>query len=414
MEALLKRWRARLMPRPAVKAKALLMAQALQDRLKAAGLAADCLLGGSVAKGTHLRDDADVDLFVRFSQKYPTDSLPDLLEPVLSSFAPQRLHGSRDYFQFEHGSLTYEVVPVLRITGQGQAKNVTDMSPLHVVWTVDHLKARPELADEIRLAKQFCKAAHLYGAESYIAGFSGHILDILTVAHGSFLHLLEAAAQWQDRAIIDIEGHHIDPLTALNAAKIVSPLIVVYPIQPDRNAAAAVSREKFGAFKEKAATFLAHPADDFFTLAPISEAKVARRFKHSLLLFVRVVALPQKRDVAGSKILKVFNHVRSQLVHHGFTLLDTGWQLEPRPLLFFALKRERLPATTQRVGPPGRAAAHAEAFRKKHRAATVEGGRLVARVPRLYRTADHLVKDLLCAPYVRERVQKAALSTRSS
>lgn len=412
MEELLAKWKRKLRPHPGVRRKGEAMAAAVQKRLKAAGLSADCVLGGSVAKGTHLRDAADVDLFVRFSPTYESGALSNLLEPALAPFRPERLHGSRDYFSFERGGLTFEAVPVLRIAKAEEAKNVTDASLLHVAWTTARLRIRPELADEIRLAKQFCKAARLYGAESYIAGFSGHILDILAFAHGSFLRLLEQAARWESRAIIDIEGHHVDPLAALNVAKIVSPLIVVDPIQPDRNAAAAVSKEKYLLFKEKAAAFLARPSDEFFVLKPIREAELRARFSQSMLLLVRVQTLPQKRDVAGSKILKVFSHLRDELARHEFLVLDAGWQLEPKPLLYFALTRETLPATMLRVGPPIGAARHAAAFRDKHNRARVEKGRLVASIRRTYRTPDLLVRDLLNAPYVKERVKKASLRTR--
>ena len=55
----------------------------------------------------------------------------------------------------------------------------------------------------------------------------------------------------------------------LNKSKTQSPLIIVDPVQPDRNAAAAVSREKFEIFKKKAREFISKPEVEFFQVKKI-------------------------------------------------------------------------------------------------------------------------------------------------
>jgi len=157
--------------------------------------------GGSTAKGTFLKGNFDVDIFVRFKQ-----SLPDIsstLELLLASFAVEknivieRVHGSRDYFTFSYDNLFFEIVPVQYIKSPADANNVTDMSPLHVFWVTKLLT--PKLQNDVRLAKQFCKACGVYGAESFINGLSGHVLDILVISYGGFEELLQAASSWVNR-----------------------------------------------------------------------------------------------------------------------------------------------------------------------------------------------------------------------
>ena len=132
------------------------------DKLNSKLDGAKAILGGSGAKGTWLSGGHDVDIFVQFNfKKYAsqTTELSDLLEKTLrSAFTNtkmKRVHGSRDYFQFTYDKLAFEVVPILKINKASEALNLTDISPLHSVWVNKHAKG---VKDDIRLAKQFCKA----------------------------------------------------------------------------------------------------------------------------------------------------------------------------------------------------------------------------------------------------------------
>ncbi|MFH1211651.1 MAG: nucleotidyltransferase domain-containing protein, partial [Candidatus Woesearchaeota archaeon] len=109
-----------------------------KNRLKAA-----CIKGGSFAKDTFLKDDFDVDLFVKFSRSYKDSELSSLLGKAIKSLKPEKIHGSRDYYQLLHKKLFFEIVPVYEIKNPGEAVNVTDASPLHVAFVNKHLKKNP-------------------------------------------------------------------------------------------------------------------------------------------------------------------------------------------------------------------------------------------------------------------------------
>src|SRR3989338_5938399 len=150
---------------------------------------------------------------------------------------------------------------IIKKINQNQ-KNITDASPLHSKWVSRHKK----LVNEMKLTKQFCQAQNIYGAESYIRGFSGYICEILTVYYGSFLNLIKNAAKWNSRVIVDAQGYYKgkDVFKLVNTSKLISPLIVIDPVQKDRNAAAALSIEKFEAFKKASIEFLKKPSKEFF------------------------------------------------------------------------------------------------------------------------------------------------------
>ncbi|MBU0535617.1 MAG: nucleotidyltransferase domain-containing protein, partial [Nanoarchaeota archaeon] len=222
----------------------------INSGLSKSRIRAKAVAGGSVAKGTFLKGDHDCDIFVKFSLKeYRNQDISLLLEKVLRKAfkSLDKVHGSRDYYHMKN-EFKYEIVPVLDIRKSSQAVNVTDCSPLHVKW----VNKFPKMKKEIMLTKAFCKSAGVYGAESYIQGFSGHVVDIITVYYGGFLNLLKESKRWKKKEIIDYYKYHKGrAMFNLNRSKTQSPLIVIDPVQPDRNAAAALGEEKFELFRKK-------------------------------------------------------------------------------------------------------------------------------------------------------------------
>ena len=372
--------------------------------LKKAGVKAECVRGGSTAKGTFLKNDYDVDLFVRFDKK-TRGNISDILEKSLKKeFKLERVHGSRDYFQI-HNKLLFEIVPVRKISNYKEAKNVTDMSPLHVDYVKKKLQKNQ--ADEIRLAKQFCKAAKVYGAESYIKGFSGHILDLLVIHYRSFEKLVRAAVDWKPKVVIDIEKHLKDPLKELDEAKIYAPLIIVDPIQPDRNAAAALSKEKFDRFVDSCKKFLLNPNKEFFKVKYIQKEKVARKvLPNEELFFFEITALKGKNDVIGAKIMKAYEYMKTSLKKYEFEIVKTDWEFKEKGIIYFILKKEKLSEKMIVRGPPINRKDGVQRFKAVHKKVFEKNKRLFAEEKRKYRTTSELIKVLLKDKYVKERVKK--------
>ena len=168
-------------------------------------------LGGSYAKDTFLRGNHDIDIFVKFPYaKYKNKDISKILNEKLW-IKHKKVHGSRDYFQMEKKGYSLEFIPVLDIKNPEQDKNITDFSPLHTKWVKKHLKN----SDEARLIKKFCRAQGVYGAESYIKGFSGYVLEILTVYYKNFYNLIKNVSRWKLPVYIDIEKYYKNKEEAL-------------------------------------------------------------------------------------------------------------------------------------------------------------------------------------------------------
>ncbi|HDD70857.1 MAG TPA: CCA tRNA nucleotidyltransferase [Candidatus Woesearchaeota archaeon] len=378
--------------------------KSISDNLKSLKLSAKVVLGGSFAKGTWLSGDFDVDVFVKFAMKYKDDDLSGLLEQVLKPFGPERVHGSRDYFWVRKGGIKFEIVPVLAISRPEQAQNVTDFSPLHVAWVNENGAG---LKDDIRLLKQFCKANGVYGAESFIRGFSGHVVDILVIHFNGFLNLLKAASSWKTNKKIVIDHYNKykgRALFFLNKSKTQSPLVVVDPVQPDRNAAAALSLEKLRVFLKAVRGFLKRPSEEFFVLHKPDFNKLSKK---GHLFVVDVKTLDAKPDVAGAKFVRAFEFVKKQLGDFG--VVDSGWEWDEKSkgLWWFVLKQDELPVFFELKGPPVNLKDSVVAFKKKHKSVFVRNGRLFAKVKRDLTSAFDVLLQALGSDFVVGRVRSA-------
>lgn len=373
---------------------------------------AEAVLGGSGAKGTWLKT-FDADIFVKFDyQKFKdkSETLSDMLEKFLKkSFRITRLHGSRDYFQIKDGKFTFEIVPILSIKKAEQAKNMTDVSPLHSTFVLRHKK----LIDDIRLTKQFFKASRVYGAESYIRGFSGYVCELLTIYYGSFPNCIKAASQWKEKEIIDIKNYYKNKniFIEINKSKLTSPLIVIDPVQKDRNAAAALSREKFDILRSKAAEFLKSPSKDFFEISDLTEQEIQKQFGKNRLIILRAAPLKRKEDVAGAKMLKAFKHIGKKLAENGFGVVKSGlvWGKKNNALFYYALKEVKLSKTVEIPGPPLKIRHHVLLFKKAHKKILIKNKRIFALEKRKFTNAEDLVKNTLKAPNVGSNVNSIKL-----
>ncbi len=370
-------------------------------------------LGGSAAKRTWLKGDNDVDIYVKFSKEKFSgkDISPILQQELKDSFRKiEVLHGSRDYFQFKHKGYTIEVIPIIDIAEAKRAENITDMSPFHVAWVRGH----GEMSDDIRLTKAFCKANRIYGAESYIQGFSGYVLEILAVYYGGFRKLLEGATLWKDKEVIDPENHYKgrNILKVLNKSKTVSPLVLVDPVQADRNAAAGLSKKCFDKFREISAAYLKKPSTEFFKARKTTVDVLKEKAKSNKLLIFQAEPVKRKRDVAGAKMVKCLGMMKKHFVMNSFKVLDHGWEWNKKAMLWFIFADKKLPKKVKHYGPPSKSYKRMEGFRKKWKGKKMmeEKGLSYVVVDREYRVPEDFAKALIKKEFIKDKVKKIRLA----
>ncbi|MBI4448187.1 CCA tRNA nucleotidyltransferase [Candidatus Woesearchaeota archaeon] len=315
---------------------------------------AEVELGGSAAKGTNLRGAHDLDIYVKFNKDiYSNSDISGILKNELEKIFPQieTVHGSRDYFQLNEEGFLIEIIPILEIKKAEDATNITDVSPLHVKWVRKHKK----YANEIRLSKAFCKANNIYGAETYVKGFSGYVLEILTIRYKSFLKLLRAVSKWKKKTVIDHEKFYKNEkevLNELNSAKSLSPLILIDPVQKTRNAAAVLNEENYANFVSLAKKYLKKPSEKFFEKKELDLLKLKEKAKGNKFVVLEAEALEGKKDVVGTKLLKCFEYMQKKLANEEFKVIRSGWSWNSKAYLWFVIKNEKLSETKKHFGPP--------------------------------------------------------------
>ncbi len=376
--------------------------KSLNSELKRVRVQAKAMLGGSYSKDTWLSGDYDVDIFVKFNLQHKEQNLSDLLEKALKKWSHERIHGSRDYFWVRE-SIKYEIVPVLDISKADQAVNVTDFSPWHVAWVN---KKGAKFKNDIRLAKKFCKGSSCYGAESYIRGFSGHVLDILVIYYKGFLQLLKASNGWKPKVVLDYNNvYKGKALMMLNKSKTEGPLILVDPVQPGRNSAAALTEENFNKFVSAAGKFLKKPSKAAFVEKQVDFDKLRKK---GHLIKISAQTLNDKEDVAGTKFVRAFEHVRKSLAD--FQVKDSGWLWDKKSkgAWWFVLGKKQLSADMDWAGPPLKIKDAVMNFKKIYRKTFTKKGRLWAKIKRQERTPEQVLKRVLSGQYVKERVRSVS------
>ncbi|MBL7100559.1 MAG: CCA tRNA nucleotidyltransferase [Nanoarchaeota archaeon] len=358
------------------------------------------LLGGSGAKGTWLEGTHDIDIYVKFDpRKYKNEEISKILKKELKRRFKkvETLHGSRDYYQISKKEYTIEIIPILHIKKVEEAQNITDISPFHAIWVKKHKKG-----DQIRLAKAFCRAQNCYGAESYIQGFSGYVLEILTIHYKSFENLLKNMVKWKGKKRIDPERHGVK----LNKAKTHSPLILIDPVQADRNAAAALGRKKYNRLIQAANKFLHNPTEKAFEKKEMTIDKLKKKAEGKKLILLEVKARRGKEDVVGAQLLKALKHLRKQLTIEGFQVYDYNWKWDKKALFWFILDEEELPEFKEHEGPKLKQKKHVEKFKQKNKKFKIykKRGRIFSKMPRKYRKPEQLIKKLIKDENIKDKI----------
>jgi tRNA nucleotidyltransferase (CCA-adding enzyme) len=156
-------------------------------------------------------------------------------------------------------------------------------------------------------------------------------------------------------------------------------MIVIDPILKTRNAASSVSYEKLALFKKKAKEFLRKPSERYFDEPEIGKTYLKQKYRKNLFILT-LEAKAGKRDVVGSKLLKAFGFIKSELAHLGFSIDKSGWNWNKKKhaLFWFVFGSLELPDTRTIEGPPAEMKDHVKIFRKKYRKCFLKDGKVFA------------------------------------
>ncbi|MEM1930908.1 MAG: CCA tRNA nucleotidyltransferase [Sulfolobales archaeon] len=324
-------------------------------------------LHGSVAKGTELRGMIDLDVFllIRYddiNREWLEENVVKPLFEVFKKFYKEvkLKYATHPYVYINLGKYEVDVVPAYWARDISEIKTPVDRTPFHTKFVLS--KLTENMKDEVRLLKAFFKSAGVYGAEIKVEGFSGYLTELLIIRYGSFLDAVTNIAKWRFGEVVIVD----EDVTKINRSHLKkvfkSPLVVLDPVDPKRNAASAVSAESLARAVLASSIFLQRPSKELIVSgvrAP--EVDNVESACHAIVSSEReAVGVLFKfngemvPDVLWGKLRSVTNSLISSLQRAGFTVVSYSiWSDETsKAFLTITVLPKDLPTYEVHLGPP--------------------------------------------------------------
>ncbi len=395
----------RILPSDAEREEVLAMGQKLINTVQEiAGVPA--MMTGSVARGTWVKGDKDIDIFMLFPPEISREELQE--RGLAAGYAVvEKFQGTADEKYAEHPYLNaiiegfdVDLVPCYNVSSTAEMKCAVDRTPFHTRYLLP--KIAP-LREDVLLLKQFCKGGGVYGSDHMTGGFSGYLCELLILHYGGFTQFMEAASKYRYGEVVDIEQYYPDKKSVRKL--FTDPLIVIDPTDKHRNVAAALTPTRFSEFMELARDYREKPGACYFTpdsMTRISEAEFDDVLKHrnTALFAIRFKTPELVADTVVPQLRKTMDTIRAMLEKEEFLVHRAAVSMGvENSLIVFELLVAELPNIIVREGPPVWNHANADKFVAKYLHQEEFAGpwifedRYYTEVPRKYVTAISLLED---------------------
>ncbi|MFB6184892.1 MAG: CCA tRNA nucleotidyltransferase [Haloarculaceae archaeon] len=375
---------------------------------------ADVIQVGSTARDTWLPGDRDVDVFVRFPPSIDREELTAYGLEVGHAVLPdgREEYAEHPYVVGEIEGFSVDLVPCYDVETATDIRSAVDRTPFHTRYLTARLT--DDLAADVRVTKQFLTAVGVYGSDLRTRGFSGYLVELLVLEHGSFRDLLEAAADWHPPVRFDPEDHgQATPETGSpsrndavdeDGLAFDDPLVVVDPTDPGRNVAAALSATNLARFQHHARELLVDPRLDRFEPVepdPLDASAVRAAFetRTTTPVAIRFDAPDLVEDQLYPQLRKSRLGLVGELDRRGFDVLRSAAFADETVAILLELAVARRPAIERHEGPPVHVREHARDFYETYAddpdvyGPFVDGDRYVVERPRAFETARGLLES---------------------
>ncbi|RMW39164.1 MAG: CCA tRNA nucleotidyltransferase [Nitrosopumilus sp.] len=295
--------------------------------------------GGSFAKGTWLSKDADVDIFVRFKKSTSEEKFEKISKKIgfdsLKKFSPYVRYSEHPYVEAKMKGTKINVVPFYDVE-VGEWKSAADRSPYHTKYMSKSLTHK--MRNEVRILKTFLKSNGIYGAEIAKQGFSGYVSEVLVLHFGSFENLIKSISKIEENEVIGKTSKKFD-----------TSLVIIDPIDSNRNLAAAISDENIGKFILVCRAFKENPKLEFFKN---KKSRVSKKHWGNVLS-IKFNFKIRSPDIIWGQIKRATSSLSTQLELAGFTVLRSKayTDQEKEAYLLFFLESTKISEIYAKNGP---------------------------------------------------------------
>jgi tRNA nucleotidyltransferase (CCA-adding enzyme) len=373
------------------------------------GIAAIVRVEGSVAKDTWLKENPDIDIFMRLPKSIPRKNLGDvalrIAKNAAGSYEQSERFAEHPYLQLIVEDYRVDIVPCYD-SEPGEWQSATDRTPFHTDYIKKHIAK--DLQAEVRLLKKFMQGIGVYGAEIKVGGFSGYLCELLIMKYRSFAETIQAFAHYNKRVVVDIENYYVTRENELSLL-FPEPLVIVDPVDKGRNVASAVQPQKLYDFIGAARAFLKKPDIAFFyplktNILPLANLKSQLENRGSSTIFLVIDLVSAIPDVLWGQLYRTKRSLNKLIELNDYKILkDSVWSNEKTlSIIIFELEQQVLPNVKKHLGPQLEREIECENFLAKYicnqkviSGPYIEDGRWIVEVPRKTTDAVELLKDKL-------------------
>jgi len=338
------------------------------------------LLAGSLAKGTWLPGEADVDIFVKVSvgvdeRRFEEIGLKVGREAV-RGYPYGKKYAQHPYTEATVNGVKVNVVPCYDVK-PGEWRSAADRSQYHVRFVLQNFDDAKKL--QVRLLKRFLGVIGVYGAEIEMEGFSGYVAEVLVHEHDTFEGVVNFFAGLEpvsDEVFFTLRD----------------------PIDNKRDLAKAISMESLARMVIASRAYLRNPGIEFFgkkdrtVREGLKKKVVALRFDHAEL----------SEDTLWGELKRTSRHLAKHLAFHGYRAvrISTASDRKTKSAILILPETEELPELEERIGPHVKFAKESGEFMVKNRNRSElvwvgEDGRLHSLQKRRYRNLMRLLEEIV-------------------
>lgn len=321
---------------------------------KMKGKHVSAVVAGSFGKGTNLNKSKDFDIFVLYPPEMPREDFVEeglsLGKQVFKGYFCEKAYSEHPYMRGVIDGFNVEIVPAYNVPSAEDMISSVDRTVFHLAFINKNMKISQK--DEVRLLKYFMQVIGCYGSDSEISGFSGYLCELLVLYYGDFLTLLRHSANWEPSVKFTLVKEQ-----DANLARFDDSLVVIDPVDSNRNVAAAVSDRQLSVFIAASRVFLQNPVVEFFHKRPVKQilyTQLVGLLEHFPMAIVEFSSKEPLKEIVWSKLKKHAKKLTSHLEFLGFEILKSELyysESDDKTYIFMMLDSLKLSKLKLSTGP---------------------------------------------------------------
>jgi len=342
--------------------------------------------GGSYAKGTWLPEKTDIDIFLKFNKSTSEKEFTEIAKKIgfiaMKKYKPYVRYSEHPYVEAHIKGARVNVVPCYEVL-KGEWQSAADRSSFHTAFMLESLSG--QMKNDVRLLKEFLRCNNVYGAEIAKQGISGYVAEVLIWNFQNFENVIKQIAIIKRGQVIGKSSKKFD-----------TPIVIMDPIDDQRNLAAAISIENIGKFVLMCRQFLKKPSASFFKPKPSSKKILKDSF------VVKFNYKPRSPDVIWGQIKRAATALSTQMEIEGFKILRHMAYSDEKnhACLIFEFDSLEIPKNRIHEGPEFFSESDSESFitknSKKSEMMWINNkGKILSLQKRKYNNAKLFLQDLL-------------------